>query len=125
MKRIWVCEEHNVWLAMFPLLKAPIEIYASEALHRKNNTENLQLPHHIIFDKAPDSLQSALLAFIIAADSREYDGYQFPPFLKLTGHSAHKAYCILLSHTMAKDSQQHCLTSCRPHRIVVLGKPTP
>ena len=43
MKKIWVCEEHDVWLAMFPLPKAPIEIHASEALHRKNNTENLQL----------------------------------------------------------------------------------
>lgn len=50
MKRIWVCEEHGAQLAVFPLLKAPIKIYASEALHRKNNTENLQLTSTITYN---------------------------------------------------------------------------
>lgn len=48
MKRIQVCEEHDAWLAVFPQLKAPNELYASEALHRKNNTENLQLTSTIL-----------------------------------------------------------------------------
>lgn len=45
MKGIWVREEHHVQPVMFLLPKAPIEIFASQALHRKKNkkAEHLQV----------------------------------------------------------------------------------
>lgn len=43
MKGIWVCEEHDVQPVMFLLLKAPIEIFASEGEKKKNNAENVQV----------------------------------------------------------------------------------
>lgn len=100
MKGIWACEEHDVFTGTvkFLLLKAPIEIFASEVLQRKktkcwkfssnfNNTIESLIKHLTAYKVHCWQILEDVIDInsLLSQSSVTFEFYLCPPSLQLNG----------------------------------------